>query len=671
MKNIITKAFSGHVAQQVIESITEPANSVYYLVTSKSTPYIGGDSTIPQPNNSVQETQIDIYEQGVFGKKIESSDVMMMVPRYNWTTNTVYSRYDNTDGNLFDKQFYVVVDGGSNYYVYKVLDNSGGAVSTVQPSSVSESACNFITTGDGYVWKLMYKLPEATFEKFATADYMPVVTSANVAGNTVAGAIDVVKISNNGSSYLSTLTGQFTADDLRDSIPTVTGDNTTYRLNSNAASNSDFYVGSAIYINSGTGQGQIKSITSYNSATRVITVNSAFSTPPASSSTYLIAPNVIFDGDGSDATGYAVISSNSTVNNYVSSVQVVNRGSNYTYASASVVGNTGGVSNTATIVPIIPPKGGHGSNTSLELGSSSLGISVTLANSENGYISTENDYRSLVLLKDPLFNNVTLTLGDEFGTFDTGESILQVDYKRLSGTASISSSSVNITGTDTSFRSSLEAGDYVILQDIINSTQCIRTVASVTNSTYISLTSTPSLSTTSGVIYFAKVNGQGIKSGNASPYITMANTEPKFTVGKRVIGSSSGAWANVTAINVSEKNYNSWKTFDNRTRIAFTSNTSAFPEDAKVYQVGVEFSNAYFHSANSSYIFLTADKGPINADPNNLLYENNGSAIYTLGSVKYTPDLVRGSGDVLYIENNSPISRSNSQSETFRLIMNF
>jgi hypothetical protein len=671
MKNIITKAFSSHLTQQFIESISEPANNVYYLVTSKSTEYAGGDSTIPQPNNSIQETQVDVYQQAIFGKKIEATDVMMMIPRYNWASGTKFARYDNTDGDIFNKPFYAVVDGGSNYFVYKVLDNNSGAESTDQPLNTSETACNFITTADGYVWKLMYKMPESTFEKFATSDFIPVVTSANVAGNTVAGAIDVVKVVNAGSNYVSTLTGQFTADDLRDSIPTISGDNTTYRLNANAASNSDFYVGSALYISTGTGQGQIKSITAYNSSTRVLTVNGAFTTPPSTDSVYVIAPNVVVNGDGTGASGYAIVASNSTVNNFVSTVQVVNRGSGYTYASATVVGNTGGVSNTATIVPIIPPKGGHGSDAPVELGSSSLGISITLANTENGFISAENDFRTLLILKDPLFNGVTLTLDDEFGTFDSGELVYQVDSKKLTGLASFSTASVTVVGTDTDFVNSIKAGDSIILQDSLNNTQCIRTVESVSNSTSLTLSAEPSLTTSSGTVYFTTINSRGTKSGNTSPYVTMSNAEPKFIVGKRVIGASSGAWANVTAVAVNEKSFNNWKTFDNRTRIAYSANTSEMSEDSVVYQTSVSVSNAYFHSANSSYVFLTSEKGPINANPSQPLVQLSGSATFTLGSIKYEPDLVQGSGDVIYIENNSPITRSNTQSETVRLIMNF
>lgn len=671
MTKVISKKFGNHLAQQLIESISEPANSVYYLTASKHTSYDDGDGTVPTPLESSKELDIDIYEQMIFGKKISTNDVMKMVPRYDWTSNTIYAMYDHTDGSLFTKQFYVVVDGGATYYVYKVLDNNNGAPSTEQPTNTSESACNFVTTADGYRWKLMYKMADSSFNKFATDDYMPVATSANVAGNTVSGAIDVIKLSNNGSDYISTLTGQFTADDLREAIPTITGNTTTYRLNSNAASNSDFYVGSSLYISSGTGSGQIKKIVSYSAATRVITVESSFSTPPSTDSTYALNPNVIIVGDGTGACAYATIASNSTVNNYISGITMVSRGSGYTYATATVIGNTGGVSNTASAIVIVPPKNGHGADAPTELGSAQMGISVTFNTSESGYITTENDFRKVGILRDPLFNDVVLTLGDESGTFTTGETIYQVSYRKLTGTADISTSTTTITGTSTEYDQSLAAGDQIILFDTANSLQCLRTVSSVTNSTVFAVNSAPDFNSSYAVVAHTSLLCSGIKSGNASPYVNLSNTEPKFAVGKRVIGVSSGAFANVTAINVNEKNYNSWNTFDNRTRISYTANTAAFTEDSLVFQDDASISNAYFHSANSTYVFLTSEKGPINADPLTPLTQTVGGVNYTLGSTKYNPDVVKRSGELIYIENNSPISRSGSQSETIRIVLEF
>lgn len=671
MTTLITKKFKRHIGDQLIESITEPANNTYYVLAAKHTPFANNDTVIPTPTNSFKELEVDVYEEAIFGKKLNTSDFNLMIPKYIWTSNTVYTPYDHEDSTLFDKQFYVAVDSGATYYIYKCLDNNRGVASNTQPSNTSESACNFITTADGYTWKLMYTMPEATFEKFATADYMPVVTSSNVAGNTVAGAIDVVRIVSPGSNYVATLTGQFQANDLRESIPGISGNTTTYRLAVNASSNTDFYVGSALYISSGTGAGQLKRIVDYNAASRVAVVNSSFTTPPASDSAYTIAPNVLFSGDGQGAVAYATVSSNATVNNFISKINIINRGNSYNYATAIVTGNTGGVSNSATLRAIIPPIGGHGKNSPAELGSKTVGISITYNTSESGYITTENDFRKLILIRDPLFTNVTLTLDDEIGTFTAGENVYQIDYLTLTGTAQGNTTSNNIIGLGTEFNKSLKENDRILITDGITGLHCLRRVTSVTNSTSISLNDELPFITSFAKVAYTNILAAGVKTGNSSPYLTMSNVEPKFTVGKIVVGETSGAFANVTNINVNEKNYNNWSTLDNRTRISYTGVSGSMPEDAKVFQTDLSLSNAFFHSANSTYVFLTSERGPINAEPAEVLREDQGAAIYTLGSVKYVPDLVKGSGEVIYIENSSPISRANNQSETLRLIINF
>lgn len=671
MTTLITKKFKRHIGEQLIESITEPANNVYYLLAARHFPFANNDASIPSPDNNFKEIESSIFEEGIFGKKINSSDISLVVKKYIWTSNTIYYPYDDQDTALLDKRFYVAVDGGATYYIYKCLDNNGGIASNSQPSNTSESACNFITTADGYTWKLIYTMPEATFEKFATSDYMPVVTSANVAGNTVPGAIDIVKVLTPGSNYVATLSGQFTASDLRESIPGITGNTTTYRLAESASSNSDFYVGSALYISGGTGAGQLKRITDYDAVSRVATVNSIFTVAPSTDSTYTIAPNIIISGDGSGAVAYATVSSNATVNNFISKVNIINRGNNYTYASVTIAGNTGGVSNAASMRVIIPPVGGHGKNPPSELGSKAVAISASFNTSESGYLTTENDYRKLALLRDPLFRNVTITLDSEFGTFTTGENIYQIEYKTLIGTASGSTSTNVITGVGTDFSKSLKANDKILINDNITGLYCLRTVTTVTNTTSIIVNSALPFNSAFLRYSFVDILARGVKTGNSSPYLTMSNVEPKFVTGKNIIGETTGSFANVTNIDVNEKNYNNWNTFDNRTRISYTAKSGSMPEDAIVLQTDISLSNAYYHSSNSTYVFLTAERGPINADPAEMIREDQGAATFTLGSVKYSPDIIKGSGEVIYIENHTAVSRDPAQSETLRLIINF
>lgn len=670
MTTLVTNKFREHVSDQLLESFTEASNNIYYLTALKHTPF-NDDSTPPTPNDSESETNLNFYQQAIFGKKITSSDVSLMIPKYMWTANTVYTRYDNQSNTLFNDKFYVAVDAGSFYYIYKCLDNNNNSPSTDQPSDISESACSFVTTSDQYRWKLMYKVSEATFEKFSTQDFMPVLNSANVYGNNVSGAIDVVKISNNGSGYVATLTGEFAADDLRISIPNVSGNSTTYRLESSASSNNDFYNSSAIYLTSGTGAGQIKKIISYSAVSRVIVIESEFTIPPSSGTNYLIGPYVNISGDGSNATAYAIVSSNATVNNFVSKINIVNRGSNYTYASAYLEGNTGGISNNASLTVIIPPTNGHGASSTKELGARAIGISASFSTSESGFISTENDYRQVALLVDPLFKEAVFTVDTEVGTFSTNELVYQFDYKPLTGSISGNTTSTTLTGTGTSLSNCFKQGDKILITDTSSNVSCLREVSTVSNSTILTVNSALSFDTSFATISFVDILAQGKRTGGISPYVILSNVEPKFVSNKLIIGANSGAVANVVNITINTKNYNNWSIFDNRTALAYSSLNGSISEDSLVYQDQLSISNAYFHSSNNTFVFLTEEKGPIFAIPGSQLRDSNTSSYFILSTTKYDPELVKGSGKVLYIENNTPISRSPSQSENVKIIIKF
>lgn len=668
MNNIITNNFKLHLSNQFIESFTESANTVYYLFVSNHLEYPIDDNTIPVPVDNIKTVRSDITSNMIFGKKISPNDISLMIKRSDWTANTVYDKYlDNSD--LYKKKYYATANAGSYYYVYKVLDNAGGSPSTVSPiSSTDESACNFITTGDGYKWKLMYKIGTAQYGKFATPDYIPITTSDTVRASAVDGSLDVIEITYPGSGYIVNFAGQFRGNDLRDAIPTLSGNTLTYRLGVEAATNSSFYTGSAIYLNSGTGSGQLRTITDYDSQTRVIVIDTAFAVPPDATTSYVLSPAVQIKGDGISAQAYATISSNATVKGYIDSIVITDRGSKYSYATATITGNTGGVSNTATCRVTIPPKGGHGFEPFSELGASKVCISVSANNTEGGYITAENDFRTIGIIKDPLFSNIKLYLSNKDGGFNENEIACQFDYKPLKGVVATTAGSPTVTGTGTDFIPSLKPGDKVLLSDQININNRLCTVAAVTNS--VSLTLTSNVGITSNVISlsYASIIANCVITADLDSYITVSNAEPKFTLNKKVIGLTTGAVGTVSNIIIRDKPYNSWSFFDNRISIDYGSVIGSFVEDLKITQ-GTD--TAYYHSSNNTHIFLTNEVGSIEANPARILISQDSLFEVRTGIEKYSSDIVEGSGSVLYIENGTPIQRSNTQSELFRLVLDF
>jgi hypothetical protein len=583
---LITNYFRLHNVNQFKESINETANSVYYVFAARHIPYTGGDGTVASVTNSVEETMTTPYEEMVFGKRVSANDVAVMIPRYVWTSNTQYSAYRSNE-DLNDKQFFVYVDEGSSYSVFKCLDNNGNAYSTYAPS-ISETSPDdeYYATNDGYQWKFMYSITPTQFDKFATSDLIPVFANTQVVGNAVSGAIEVIGVTFKGSNYNTTLSGIFESDDVR-----IGGDSTLYYIANSASSANNFYTGSYVYLTAGTGAGQGRRIVDYYviGGSKTIVINEPFTVNPVGGTEYEITPAVVIEGDGNYAEARAIV--NTTSSNSISRIEIINRGSGYTWATATVTGNTGGISNNASLRVDRGPKGGHGSNPEYELVGTALGISVTFANNEVGTIPTENDYRTFGLLKDPLYANVVCTLTSPNGSFTVGELVTQ-----------------NVSN----------ASGYVTEWDTI---------------------STLSLTNVSGV----------------------------FVTSQVVTGATSDAEGTVSTyqINGQAKNFN---TFDQRYRYTFLPISGTFQQDEVVYQTDLQLANAIFHSNTSTNLYVTHVKGVLNTG--NTLIGINSTATANL-LFAYAPDLVKHSGEVVYVENETPITRSNSQSETIKLILQF
>jgi hypothetical protein len=80
-KRLVTKLFKTHMARQLIESVSEQANTAYYMFAGKHTQYPAGDTEITTPVDTVQSLYIDSYENMLFGKRISTNDVRHMINR--------------------------------------------------------------------------------------------------------------------------------------------------------------------------------------------------------------------------------------------------------------------------------------------------------------------------------------------------------------------------------------------------------------------------------------------------------------------------------------------------------------------------------------------------------------------------------------------------------------
>jgi hypothetical protein len=156
------------------------------------------------------------------GKRITGNDIRHVVPRFNWTNNTVYFAYnhmaDSKDYKNANTAFYVLTD---EFNVYKCISNNYGNASTSKPTSTNP--VGQFQTQDKYIWKYMFSVSTEDQERFLTDSFIPVKTLLSddntlqyqVQDNAVNGSINDIVLLNRGAGYTgNNITVNITGDGL-------------------------------------------------------------------------------------------------------------------------------------------------------------------------------------------------------------------------------------------------------------------------------------------------------------------------------------------------------------------------------------------------------------------------------------------------------------------------
>lgn len=431
MPALVTNKFRIHNAKQFVEAFDEVTatsgaavsdasgllNTNMYLFIGKTTAW-SDDTAPPSPTDAVANTHYEHWRDMIAAKKISSSDVSHVIPRKNWTNNTSYFAYTDTEADLFSQDFFVMTD---EFNVYKCLANnettSGGAVGTTSTVKPTGTGTSLISTADGYKWKFLYQISASDALKFVTPNYIPVrtvrrandylantndnspgqnqydVETAVAATNGGNGAIEVVKISTRGSGYqgeVGTITGTPTTSTIK-----ISGATAGFATNS--------IVNSDIYFTSGSQSGKGGTITAYNHGTTTLTFTPALSVAPAAGDGYAVGPKVVISGDGQGANVRATVN---TTTGGINAISVISVGNNYSNASISIVANTTGLTISPTsLTPIVGPVGGHGSDAIKELGGYYILTNARLEYSESNNFTTNNDFRKVGIVAQPKYAN--------------------------------------------------------------------------------------------------------------------------------------------------------------------------------------------------------------------------------------------------------------------------
>lgn len=470
-QKLVTTNFNVESAASFVGSF---ANNDYFVFAGKHTPYPGSDSNLVTPNNSIKSTNLDVYDNMIFAKRISADDIAHVIPKYLWSANTFYHKYDHTDGDLYNKAFYTVVDDTTEYNVYKCLfNNSNSSVLVNSTDAPTTKSLTHIKTGDDYIWKYMYSITKTQYEKFATSNYIPVIANTTVQNAAVPGTIEVIDILSRGRGYDNYIeNGVFRTTDLS----AGGGIDTIYGAPDTAVAEDNYYSGCVLkIINSSNGAaGQYRRIVNYRGVggPKIFTLDSPFDIAPAAGDEYEVYPYAYVWGDGAEtipAEGRVIIDSASS--NSVVEIEMLNVGANYRYGE-SYAGQTpktipitidsvfidlpasvkdSASFSAAVLQPIISPPAGHGATPLDELGAKRVCISTKFINSEGETIPTQNDFRQVGIIKNPLYTNVDLilrTANTVGGNFNIGETVYQFRQQKLHGNVSITATSNTIKKTD-------------------------------------------------------------------------------------------------------------------------------------------------------------------------------------------------------------------------------
>jgi hypothetical protein len=767
---LITQNFKTHAARQFVESFSESSNTIYYVAGHKSTPFTN-DVIPPEPENTLNYTHYELYDDMLFGKHVTPADVKHMVRNIPWVSGTVYDMYDDLAADLETKNFFVSSLESGSYHVFKCLNNNFGGTSTDQPLfSEIDVEDEIYQTTDNYQWKYMYSITTTQYSKFATSDYIPFIENTDVTDAAVSGSINTVIVTNPGGQYnsyaygtvkesavagntlLYALNGEKFTDFLI-TVPDITGfieervtslnandktasgvivaryaANNTFRVTSSIrnfnagrtivgvtsntsqtiststkitaelSSNTDFYKNNSFYIRSGTGAGQLRTITEYivTGEERRVLLNSGLSVYPDATSIFEIGPRIIISGDGQSANAVVTID---PVANSIVEVEIINSGTNYTYADIQIIANTGLLDTTTGLAinstsaqarAIISPPGGHGSNVINELYANKVGIGMSFANTESDTISTENDFRKISILKDPLFANVELTLASSVSaSFTAGETVLQANtgatgvvtnrdgttlrLSNVRGFFESGNSTVNfVTGQTSSFEASVDSVDKSV--ETFDQRQIYQVEMLYTGPTG------------SGFIEDELVIQQGLSTLSSDIItLTISNDAYVYSEGEVITQANTGATGVVSA------RYDSVITLTNVANTFATGNSSVnfitggtSNTVSEVLSIDNTFqANAigYIHSLNSgstsTVIGLTNVKGffsisdDVSGTINTFIGQTSKAEAKLTGRAYDRNYIVDGSGEFLYTENFTPVERDDAQTEKVKLVIEF
>jgi hypothetical protein len=219
MAAIITDQIRILNAKNFVAGVTTSTNSYYSFVGLTNPTNIQSDWDVnpPSPSDNFDEEN-NYWDTMIALKKIDKSDVALVVRKLFWVSGTTYDMYRHDysiskparsgSTNLYSSRYFVV---NSDYRVYICLQNGTTPETPTGQPSLDEPVFTDLepksagTSGDGYIWKYLYTIKPSEISKFESIDFISVplnwetsADNAAIRDNAVDGSIKIVTIIDRG-----------------------------------------------------------------------------------------------------------------------------------------------------------------------------------------------------------------------------------------------------------------------------------------------------------------------------------------------------------------------------------------------------------------------------------------------------------------------------------------
>jgi hypothetical protein len=263
MAAIITNTFKQQIAQSIFDEVYFPTASnthKYYIGIGKSEQW-DSNETVPNPLNSPRE--IRNLRAGLQSIKA-TSDLSFVIPRYNWTSGSIYQGYDDNFTAIPSNSYYVLTEDNQVYICLQQGRSATGIIntSTIKPTKpvTDELAAKPFKTDDGYVWKFLYSIGANRASTYLSANFLPIekILDSDLLGRpltileneqlliqnaAVPGQILGVAVTNGGTGYTSAPTVTIEGDGVRAAATAFVSGGTVVKIELDSSADSTMTMG--------------------------------------------------------------------------------------------------------------------------------------------------------------------------------------------------------------------------------------------------------------------------------------------------------------------------------------------------------------------------------------------------------------------------------------------